>query len=172
MKPDKFEQTVENAYHVSWYIIAYKLLVGVLEFGAGVSIAVFGNQLVSLYGRLIAGELTEEPHDLFITISERIVPNLFTHNTVLLIYLILLGSVKIAGAIGLIYRKNWGVDLLVGLSIVLLPFQLVSFVTHPNIMDAIYILVGVFIVFYLTEFSPKAWISRFVLRITMLRRQL
>lgn len=164
MKPDRFEQTVENAYHVSWYIIAYKLIAGVLECGAGIGLALFGNQLMSLYGSLIAGELTEEPHDLLVTISERIVPHLFTHNTILLVYLILLGSVKIAGAIGLIYRKNWGVDLLVGLSLILLPFQAVSFIIHPNLIDVIYILIGIFIIFYLTEFNPKAWISRLVLR--------
>ncbi len=169
MKPDKFEQTVENAYHVSWYIIVYKLIAGILECGAGIGLALFGKQLMSLYGALIAGELTEEPHDLLVTISERIVPNLFTHNTILLIYLILLGSVKIAGAIGLIYKQNWGVDLLVGLSIILLPFQTVSFITHPNLIDVIYILIGVFIIFYLTEFNPKAWISRLLLRIIILK---
>ena len=39
-----------------------------------------------------------------------IVPNVLTHNTVIVASLLLLGVAKVAGAIGLIYKQNWGVD--------------------------------------------------------------
>ncbi|MCL4374557.1 DUF2127 domain-containing protein [Patescibacteria group bacterium] len=163
MRAKKLEQKIEQEFHVSWYIVAYKLIFGLAELLTGIGIVFFGSQIFRLYTRLVSQELSEDPHDLLARLSERIVPHLFTHHTYLVMYLILLGTVKIAGAIGLMYKKNWGVDLLVGLSIILLPFQLASFFSHPNVFDAGYAVLGIFIIFYLTEFRPHAWISRLLL---------
>jgi len=88
------------------------------------------------------------------------IPNVLTHHTFLVIYLILLGSAKIAGAIGLIYKKNWGVDLLVGLTLLMLPFQLFRLFLYPSIADFIYISVGLFVSMYLINFKPHAWARR------------
>jgi uncharacterized membrane protein (DUF2068 family) len=72
----------------------------------------------------------------------------------------MLGSAKLAGAIGLIYQKNWGVDLLVGLTVVLFPFQVVNIILHPAVLDVIYLVVGLLIALYLIQFKPRAWISK------------
>lgn len=156
-------------YHVAWYIIAYKFSFGLIELLFGLGMVLFGQQALQLYQRLAAEELSEEPHDVVIAITSRIVPGILTHNTFLVVYLILLGSVKIAGSVGLIYKKNWGVDLLVILTIILFPFQIVNLLLHPNMFDFLYITVGLIIAFYLIEFNPKAWISRMLMHIDTLK---
>jgi uncharacterized membrane protein len=155
------EQKIEKELHVSAYIVIYKFVLGMAEFVSGIVLWFFGQKIYQLYQTGILKELSEDPHDLLANFSQSIIPNLFTHNTFLIVYLILLGFVKIAGAIGLIYRKNWGVDLLVGLTIVLAPFQVFNLITNPNIFDLFYFLVGIIIALYLIEFRPKAWISKF-----------
>lgn len=161
---EKVENNLEKDFHVSWYIIIYKFGLGLIELSFGLGIILFGQQVLHLYHRLASHELSEDPHDLLVNMSSRFVPGLFTHDMFLVIYLMLLGSVKIAGSIGLIYKQNWGVDLLVIMTIILLPFQIVSLFIHPSIFDFIYIVAGLFIAFYLIEFKPKAWVSRMLLQ--------
>jgi uncharacterized membrane protein len=153
-------QHLEEEFHVSWYIIFYKLALGVIEFATGLGIALAGNKIFTLYRLYVTGELSEDPHDLLARLSERVIPHVFTHNAFLITYLLILGSAKIAGAIGLIYGKNWGVDLLVGLTAVMFPFQFIHLFIHPSALDAIYIFVGLFIALYLINFKPKAWFHR------------
>lgn len=160
MKFSQIEKQAEKEFHVSWYIIVYKLCYGVLEFVSGVAVAFFGRQMLRTYNLDITRELSEDPHDLFARIAHVILPNLMVHRTSLVLTLILLGAAKIAGAIGLMYKQNWGVDLLVGLTMVMFPFQLVNLIMHPSFFDFLYIAVGLFIAMYLIEFKPKAWVSR------------
>jgi uncharacterized membrane protein len=164
MKLQNIEKKVENEYHVSWYIILYKLTLGIVELLAGIGLALFGSDIMRFYLSYSARELSEDPHDILIRFSEGIVPQLFTHNTYLIFYLILLGMAKIAGSIGLVYKQNWGADLLVGLTVLLLPFQLVNLILHPSLFDVVYIFLGLFIALYLIEFRPKAWISKILIR--------
>lgn len=158
------EQEIEKEFHVSVYIIAYKFILGLFEFAAGVAVAFFGSSLYHLYQASVVKELTEDPHDVLARLSEAIVPNVLTHHGYVVISLIVLGVAKMAGAIGLIYKQNWGVDLLVSLTVVMAPFQIVSLILHPHIFDLLYFLVGLLIALYLIEFKPKAWISRLILR--------
>lgn len=158
------EEQIENEYHVSVYIIIYKFLLGTIEFLAGITIAFFGARIYELYQASLIKELSEDPHDLLARLSETVVPSALTHNTYIVIYLIVLGLAKMAGAIGLVYKKNWGVDLLVGLTILMAPFQIVNLIEHPGFFDLLYLVVGLLIALYLVEFKPKAWISRVVLR--------
>ena len=51
-------------------------------------------------------------------------------------------------------------DLLVSLTIIMAPFQIISLILHPRLFDTLYLLVGFVIALYLIEFRPKAWISR------------
>lgn len=154
------EEALETQYHVSIYIIIYKFLLGVIEFSLGVIVTVFGTEIYHSVQNSLLRELSEDPHDLLARIAESIVPNVLTHNTVVVITLLVLGVAKMAGAIGLMYKQNWGVDLLVGLTIIMAPFQIVSLILHPRIFDTLYLLVGFVIALYLVEFRPKAWISR------------
>jgi len=155
----KEEQKIEQEYHVSWYIIVYKFLFGLVEFSVGITILIFGHQALSIYKLYVQNELAEDPHDLIVHVSEGFVPGLLAHNTFLAIYLMLLGGAKMVGAVGLIFGKNWGVDLLVGLTTLMLPFQLIALIAHPSIADFLYITIGVFIALYLINFKPHAWVK-------------
>lgn len=154
------EKQIEKEYHVSSYIVFYKFILGLIEFVTGLGIAIFGSRIYQFYRLTMSRELTEDPHDLLARFSQVIVPNLLTHNIYIVAYLIILGLAKIAGAVGLIYKQNWGVDLLVGLTVVMAPFQIVNLVLHPNFFDLIYFVLGLFIALYLIEFRPKAWVSK------------
>lgn len=154
------EARIERVYHVSWYIIAYKFLFGLAELLFGLAIVFFGRQGVHWYRTVAAAELAEDPHDLVVRFTMGIVPGIFMHNTALALYLILLGGAKIAGAVGLVYRKNWGVDLLVGLTFFMFPFQAVRFLMHPSLPDMLYIVVGLLIALYLINFRPREWAGK------------
>jgi uncharacterized membrane protein len=160
------EENLEGEFHVSRYIIAYKFLLGLAEFVTGVGLVAWGAQAFRLYQIYLGRELFEDPHDVLAHLTERIVPSLFAQHGYLAAYLIILGAAKLAGAIGLIYQQNWGVDLLVSLTLLMFPFQVAALILHPSIMDFIYIFVGLLIALYLIEFKPKAWISKmaFVIR--------
>jgi uncharacterized membrane protein len=160
MKIFRNEELIEKEFHVSIYILVYKFTLGIIEFLAGLAIALFGSEIYMLYQTSVIKELSEDPHDLLARLSENFVPNVPTHSTYIVVYLIVLGLAKILGAIGLIYKQNWGVDLLVGLTILMAPFQIVNLIMHPNLFDLIYFIIGLLIALYLIEFRPKAWISR------------
>lgn len=159
---DKVEEHLEQEFHISWYIIIYKLAFGLAEFLLGLGIVLFGKSALNLYRIYLSRELLEDPHDLLARLTTSVVPSIFTHNTFLVIYLILLGSVKIAGAIGLIYKQNWGVDLLVGLTVLMFPFQFINLVRHPSLPNFIYISVGLLIALYLINFQPQKWATKIV----------
>jgi uncharacterized membrane protein len=162
MKTHLVEQQIEDEYHVSWYIIAYKLLFGLVEFLIGAGIIFFGRAALVWYNIYTTQELSEDPHDLLVRLTEGVVPGLLTHHTYLALYLFILGSVKIAGAIGLIYKQHWGVDLLVGFTIIIFPFQFIQLLRHPSLPDFIYIFIGLFIAMYLVNFRPHEWATRVV----------
>ena len=158
------EEALEKQYHVSIYIVIYKFVLGIVELSLGIIVALFGPEIYRSVQTSLLRELLEDPHDLLARLAETIVPNFLTHSGFVVLSLIILGLAKIAGAIGLIYKQNWGVDLLVCLTILMAPFQIVSLILHPRLFDTLYLLVGFVIALYLIEFRPKAWISR-VLRI-------
>jgi uncharacterized membrane protein len=158
------EQEIENEFHISIYIVVYKLLLGVLEFGAGLTIVFFGSRIYQLYQSSLLKELSEDPHDLLAHLSESVVPNVLMHNTYVVLYLIVLGLAKMVGAIGLVYKQNWGVDLLVILTILMAPFQIAQLIVHPQVFDLIYLVVALLVALYLIEFRPRAWISRMILK--------
>ncbi len=163
------EQEIENEFHVSIYIVVYKFLLGLFESASGVMLAFFGARLYRYYEASLLKELSEDPHDVLARLSESVVPNVLTHNNYVVIYLLVLGLAKMIGAIGLIYKQNWGVDLLVVLTILMAPFQVVSLIIHPSFFDLLYLVVGLLIALYLIEFKPRAWISRMLLKTPLAR---
>jgi len=164
MNTPEVEGRIEKEFHVSWYIIAYKALFGLSEFVLGTGITLFGQAALRWYRVVTAQELSEDPHDVLVRLTEHIIPNILTHNTFIALYLILLGTAKIAGAIGLIYKQHWGVDLLVGLTFIMLPFQLIRFTIHPSLPDFLYIVMGLLIAMYLVNFRPNEWARRIAKR--------
>ncbi len=159
------EEETEKKFHVSIYVLVYEFVVGIFELVSGIGIAVFGSRMYQLYHTTVIKELSEDPDDLLARLSEKLVPNLLTHNTYVILYLLALGLVKIVGAIGLIYEQNWGVDLLVILILLMAPFQIIGLILRRNYFDLLYLVVGLLIALYLVEFRPAAWISR-ILRFT------
>ncbi len=159
------EIRIEKEFHVSVYIIAYKFLLGIIEFSAGMTIGLLGSRIYQWYQTSLIQELSEDPHDLLARWSEGIVPGVLTHNTYVVLYLVVLGLAKMVGAVGLVYKQNWGVDLLVALTILMAPFQIANLISHPHLPDLIFLVVGLLIAFYLIEFRPRAWISRLLLRL-------
>ncbi len=154
------ERTLEAEFHVSWVIIAYKFLLGLVEFISGAGLVLWGRDAFRWYQAFMLRELTEDPHDVLARLTLRIVPDLLAQHTTLAIYLIVLGAAKLAGAVGLVYQKNWGVDLLVSLTVLMFPFQVVSLILHPSIPDLVYLVAGLLIALYLINFKPKAWVSK------------
>ena len=154
------EEAIEEEYHVSIYIVVYKFILGVSEFLLGIVIVFFGSEIYRSYEASLLRELSEDPHDLIARLSENFVPGVLTHNTYIILYLVVLGLAKMLGAVGLIYKKNWGVDLLVGLTLLMAPFQIINLVVRPNLPDLLFFAVGLLIALYLVEFRPSAWISR------------
>ena len=160
MKFFRAVETTEKEFRVSIYVLIYEFILGLFELAAGLTIALFGSRIYAVYQTSLIRELSEDPNDLLAHLSETFVPGLLTHNALVILYLIIFGLAKIAGAIGLIYKQNWGVDLLVGLIIVMAPFQLYEFITRPNFLGLLYLIGSLLIALYLVEFRPGAWISR------------
>ncbi len=154
------EEEIDEEFHVSTYIIVYKFILGIFELAAGIAIALFGSKMYQLFQTSVIKELAEDPHDLLARISENVIPGVFAHHTYLVVSLIVLGLAKVVGAMGLVYKQNWGVDLLVALTMIMAPFQIINLARHPNFLDFLYLIVGLLIALYLVEFRPRAWISR------------
>jgi uncharacterized membrane protein len=154
------EKSLKTEFRVSRVIIAYKFILGLVEFITGAGLVFWGRDAFRWYQAFMLRELTEDPHDVLARLTLRIVPDLLAQHTALAIYLIVLGAAKIAGAVGLVYQQNWGVDLLVSLTVLMLPFQVISLILHPSIPDVVYLVAGLLIALYLVNFKPKAWVSR------------
>ena len=151
------EENLEKEFHVSWYIIVYKLTFGLIEFLLGLGLVLAKSVVLPWYRNLASQELLEDPHDVLIRFTQQVVPFILTHRGFLVFYLLLLGLAKIAGAIGLMYKKNWGVDLLVGLTVVLMPFQVYQLIRRFSLAEFTYLVVGLLIVLYLVNFKPKKY---------------
>jgi uncharacterized membrane protein len=158
------ESPTEGAFHASIYVIVYKLLLGIGESSAGIAIVLFGHEIYRSFQMSILKELSEDPHDLLARLSETILPDVLTHSTFVIGYLVVFGLAKILGAIGVIYKQNWGVDVLVGLTILLAPFQVIPLFLHPSLFHLIFLATGLLIALYLVEFRSGAWISRVLSR--------
>ncbi len=160
MKTPTKEEIIGKEFHVSIYVLVYEFVVGTAELLSGVAIALYGSRMYQLYQASLIKVLDDDPDDLLARISEKFVPNILNHSSYVVLYLLALGLVKIVGAIGLVQKKNWGVDLLVGLILLMAPFQITGLIVHHNLLDLLYLVVGLLIALYLIEFRPAAWISR------------
>lgn len=159
------EKNYQEELEVSRLIILYKLVSGFLEIMLGSALLLFGRQLYRFYQNFQLEELFEDPHSLIVVFLRRMVPYIFEHRINIILILFLLGFVKMAGAIGLYYRKHWGLDLLVGLTILLLPFDGYSLVTTPTLTQLGYFLINLLIAFYLVNFKPHEYFRDFKQRV-------
>ncbi len=156
---------IEEELHVSKYIIAYKFALGVVELLLALGIIFFGRQAFAIYQNFKNQELLGDPNDLLLNITEKIVPYLTTHIRIITIILILLGFVKIVGAIALVYKKHWGLDLLIILTIFLLPFQAFDLLQHPTLAKIMFFALDSFVALYLVQFEPRKYFLKMYGRI-------
>lgn len=159
------KKNIEDEYHVSQLIIIYKFVLGIFEVLLGLGVFFGGKQILDIYENFKSNEFLEDPHDLLLVISEKIIPVILKHQTYIILILLALGLVKIIGSVGLWKRKHWGLDLLVGLTIILLPFDLIVLFPHPSLLKFFYFFINVLIALYLVEFKPKDYFTKFKKRV-------
>lgn len=155
---------------ISRYIIIYKFLLGLLEVILGLGIIFFGKRIYELYLNFRNNELLEDPHDFLALISEKLIPYIFAHQGYLVFILLFLGLTKMIGSIGLWQRKHWGLDILIIVTLVLLPFEIFALIAHPALSKIIYFLINLFIAFYLVNFKPKDYFLKVKSRVKLNRR--
>ncbi|MBI3366145.1 DUF2127 domain-containing protein [Candidatus Roizmanbacteria bacterium] len=127
--------------------------------------------MVRFYNQYRFKELLEDPHDLLINITDKIVAPLILHHRIyLMIFLIVLGLTKIIAAIGLLYEKKWALDLVIGLFIILLPFDIFTLFSHITFLKLLYFLINLLIVFYLMEFKPQKHLQRLKKYVTKIKK--
>lgn len=158
-------QNLEKEYHVSRYIIAYKFILGLLETLLGLGMLLFGSKISELYINFTNSELLEEPHELLALVLQSIVPFILEHQGTIILILLLLGITKVIGAIGLWYRKHWGLDILMVVTIILLPFELFSIALHPSLTKTAFFVINMLIALYLVNFNPKGYFTNLKKRI-------
>lgn len=152
---------------VSIYVIAYKFLLGVLELILGFGIIIFGNQILKLYFNFREQELINDPDDLIVHLVEKVIPYFLAYRSYIILILIVLGLVKVVGAVGLYYKKYWGLDLLIGLTFLLLPFDLATLLEHSSWTKVFYFLINLLIALYLVQFQPTTYFKNLKDRISM-----
>lgn len=158
-------ENIEEELHVSRYIIIYKFLLGFSEVLLGLGIVIFGKKIFHIYLSFRSEELFEDPHDLLARLLSHIVPYIFEHQGYVVFVLLLIGIVKMIGSVGLFYKKHWGLDMLVILTFILLPFEAYSLVRHPSIYKVGFFIANIFISLYLVNFKPKHYFIRLHRRI-------
>jgi uncharacterized membrane protein (DUF2068 family) len=152
-------------FPISFYVIVYKFTLGVGELLLGIGILLFGDVILQLFQNFKHQELFEDPHDIFVRLSEYFVPYFLEYKGWIIVILIVLGLIKIFGAIGLWYHKHWGLDLLVGLTFLVLPFELIGVLHHPSLPKLIFVVINFLIALYLVQFQPQAYFNDFKKRV-------
>ncbi len=105
----------------------FKLAFGVLELATGIVWLLVAPGFVQEQLRsLVAWMASQQPGNPFVQLLERQLPTLFAHAWLVAIGLILLGAVKVAGALGFLTGWPWGYWLFVASLAVLLPMDVRS----------------------------------------------
>jgi uncharacterized membrane protein (DUF2068 family) len=148
--------------NISKTVVYYKLITGIIELILGLGILFLGKNISRIYASYKLKELLEDPHDLLINIVGEITPILRHYHTYLMVFLIVFGVVKIIGAIGLLYDKEWGLDLLIMFFFLMLPFDIYTLLSHITFLKTLYFLINTLIAFYLVEFRPHTYFWKYI----------
>jgi uncharacterized membrane protein (DUF2068 family) len=148
--------------NVSKTVVLYKLITGLIELILGLGILFFGRNISRIYTNYKLNELLEDPHDLLINIVEKIIPVFVHYHTYFMIILVVFGLVKIIGAIGLFYDKEWGLDILILFFFLMLPFDIYTMFSHPTLLKTLYFLTNTLITLYLIEFKPHTYFRKYI----------
>lgn len=156
MRTPNTEEQLEEEFHISRWIIVYKFILGVLELIMGLALLIYGSKIFDLYYDL-RDDLLENSQIILVNLLEKLLPFILEHKGFIILLLLLLGITKIVGAIGFYYRKRWGFDLLIGLTFLLLPFDLVDLIRHPTLGRLSYFILNILIALYLVNFKPHKY---------------
>src|SRR5579884_2302344 len=101
--------------NTSKLIAVYEIAHGSVDTIFGVLLTFFNQNLLNGYNHYKAGELLEDPNDLFVRIADKYLPTLFQHNVLIpiIIYLVGFGLARVISGIGLLQNKEWGKHLLI-----------------------------------------------------------
>jgi uncharacterized membrane protein (DUF2068 family) len=134
-------------------LIFYKFAAGALEVLTATLFLLFGRQFSNFYQNFELAHVDQEP-SLYVRTVEHAVPFLLDHKMYIIVFLLTFGLGKIIGSIGLWYEKMWAIHMMIVLSMLLIPFELVDFISHPSGFKLFYILMNIIIVVYLLRFNP------------------
>ncbi len=165
MSSADFENNLESEYHISRLIIVYKFLLGLVEVILGLGIIIYGKRIYTLYTSFRNSEVLEDPHDLLANVLQFIIPYLLAHQGYVVFILLLLGITKMVGCIGLWQHKHWGLDVLIIVTILLLPFETYALLIHPNLTKVAFFVINMLIALYLVNFNPKNYFTSLKTRI-------
>lgn len=134
-------------------LVAYKFLVGITEVCIGAAFGLFGKQFLRFYEFFELSHAREDPN-LYIRTIERAIPFLLDHSTYVVVFFLTFGTAKIIGAVGLWFERMWAIHLMIILSAMMLPFEIIDFLRRPSIFLVFYIAANFAIVIYLLHFNP------------------
>lgn len=134
-------------------MVAYEFIGGFVELFLGFGVLFLGNSFNAFYQAFALSHLREDPN-LFVRTIERTIPFLLNHKAYVIVYFLVFGLSKIMGGIGLWYEKVWAIYMVILLSFLLLPFEVIDFIARPSPFKLIYIIINVLIVAYLVRFQP------------------
>ena len=108
-------------------VACVKILFGGVELATGlIWLFVTPSGVQHQIQRLVDWMASQQPDNPAVEMLQRQLPTLFAHGTLVALGLILLGSVKLAGAAGFLSGRPWGYWLFVASLVALLPFDVRS----------------------------------------------
>lgn len=130
--------TDRRSHYFRLFLIGFKLLSGSAEIGAGILLLILGPSALEHLLRLASREeLREDPADRLLALLQNRLPELWAHKHYFVAGLLVLGAIKIIGAVGLILRKPWGYYILVIVMLVLIPADLHHFWVARTLVSSI-----------------------------------
>jgi uncharacterized membrane protein len=107
-------------------IVGFKFLSGGLEVLSGVALAVLpAGVLQTVVDMLVREEVREDPHDPAVAFIQGHLDGFLNQRHGVAVGLVVLGTIKIVGAYGLLKRRAWGYYLLVSVLVVLLTIEVI-----------------------------------------------
>ncbi len=151
MKSDSRAKPFVERYRTA--VVVVKSAMGAAELSLGVVLLTMSADAIrALVDRLSREERVEDPNDPLVLFVQHRLPLLASNKTVLALTLLLLGSAKVVGAIGLLRRRPWGYWVLVVLLCALLPFDVYRVATRPSLLQGVLLMLNLAVLLILLRY--------------------
>jgi uncharacterized membrane protein len=138
---------------VRWSIVAFKFVSGLAELATGAIVMIVPSPTIrTLFNLAAREEFREDPHDRLLPFIQHRLPELLGRKTFIGAALIVLGTIKLVGAIGLLLKKPWGYFLLLGVLLVVLPVDLHHAFVSPSLTSEVLIVLNMIVLICLLVF--------------------